>query len=281
MKTRIITAAVAILILSGIIAASIFVDMKILYFTLTIVAIIATYEMLSAINIININAISIPSFICVIMIQLSLLFSGDSVYVIIITLLGYALSMFICAIVMYDKVKIIDIAVAILGTLMVAFPIYSICVIYWREDIVDGLVLLLYCLMVSWLTDSGAYFAGTFFGKHKMSPLISPKKTIEGAMGGVIAGVFLTWLAFFLSITVFGWLPYLINTRNMIIVTFLCSIISIIGDLSFSLIKRSYDIKDYGRLLPGHGGILDRFDSVFFVCPAVCILNILLPVFVM
>ena len=122
------------------------------------------------------------------------------------------------------------------------------------NDILDIFVLLIGC----WITDTCAYFAGDFFGTHKLAPQISPKKTIEGSIIGTVMG------------TVVGSVYYynLVNGVTLFETVMLClflTVLSEIGDLFFSSIKRYFDQKDYSNLLPGHGGILDRFDSVIYV----------------
>lgn len=114
-------------------------------------------------------------------------------------------------------------------------------------------------ILTAFGTDIFAYFTGYFFGKHKLSPAISPKKTIEGAVGGVVGSVILS-VAFILIIH-----PDLLF--HGIVMGILGSIISQFGDLTASIIKRNIGIKDYGDLIPGHGGVLDRFDSVLFTAP--------------
>ncbi|MBR5046787.1 MAG: phosphatidate cytidylyltransferase [Eubacterium sp.] len=119
----------------------------------------------------------------------------------------------------------------------------------------------------AWGNDTLAYCAGRLFGKHKMSPVLSPKKTIEGAVGGVLGAGLLG--------AIFGLVSnyFITETFNMVLgFGILCAIgglISIIGDLAASAIKRNYDVKDYGTLIPGHGGILDRFDSIIFIAPII------------
>ena len=105
------------------------------------------------------------------------------------------------------------------------------------------------------------------FGKHKLAPLVSPKKTVEGAVGGILGGIFGVVL---LNVIVSNLIrdPFM-EPSHMLGFGIAGSIISQIGDLSFSVIKREFGVKDYGNLLPGHGGILDRFDSVTFVAPFV------------
>lgn len=121
-----------------------------------------------------------------------------------------------------------------------------------------GFLLMLYVAFGAFLTDTGAYFCGITFGKHKMLPRISPNKTWEGAIGGYFFGAILSCL--------YGILVLKVLPISWVIVTSLCMpIVSQIGDLAFSSIKRHYGIKDFGNEFPGHGGILDRVDSLIFV----------------
>lgn len=133
----------------------------------------------------------------------------------------------------------------------------------------QGKALILVPFIAAWMTDTGAYFFGTFFGKHKLAPRISPKKTIEGAIGGVIVCI-LSFLIYGIVLTQF--IGISVNYTLLVLVGLVLSPIAEIGDLSLSLIKREYNIKDYGVIFPGHGGILDRFDSVLFTAPATLIL---------
>lgn len=121
--------------------------------------------------------------------------------------------------------------------------------------------MVLYLLVVVWLMDIGGYFFGKRFGKHKLATAISPNKTWEGLAGGLL----LVSVAFFISITV--GLSTEFATLNWLAVTILAALASVIGDLFESQIKRSYDIKDSGQLLPGHGGMLDRIDSLLAASP--------------
>lgn len=113
--------------------------------------------------------------------------------------------------------------------------------------------------IISWMTDTFAYFSGMLFGKHKLIPAVSPKKTVEGAIGGTLLGVLLTLLYGFIIGQVSDASP---NYLAIGIVAFVVSLLSQCGDLIMSLIKRKFEIKDYGKLFPGHGGVLDRFDSI-------------------
>ena len=138
-----------------------------------------------------------------------------------------------------------------------------------------GMVFVAAAVLAAWAADVGAYFFGVFFGRHKLCPLISPKKTIEGALGGFLLNVvvMLSFGAIFSSIT---HLP--VNFIAWLLIGALGSPVSILGDLVFSLLKRSCGIKDFSQLIPGHGGMLDRFDSVIFVAPFVYFVVMYLPV---
>ncbi len=133
-------------------------------------------------------------------------------------------------------------------------------------------------LALPWLADAGAYFAGSFFGKHKLCPSISPKKTIEGAIGGTLVCVLATCgIGWLFAEVIFGGRVRM-NYINLAVLSFIGSLLSILGDLSFSVIKRTFAIKDYGNLIPGHGGILDRFDSVVVVSPFLYIMMAYMPI---
>ena len=120
-----------------------------------------------------------------------------------------------------------------------------------------------------WLTDSGAYFVGSFLGKHKLIPEVSPKKTVEGAVGGIVGGVIGYVIYGIIINTAFD---IHVNYINLLIVAIAVSIIGQAGDLIASFIKREKGIKDYGNLFPGHGGVLDRFDSAIAVAPVIILL---------
>ena len=133
--------------------------------------------------------------------------------------------------------------------------------------------MLVWIPFVAFVCDTFAYFTGKAFGKHKMCPILSPKKTVEGAIGGVFFSV-LAGVIFAYVLQKNSGVEVNVTIQYMII-TFVASIISQIGDLAASAIKRDKKIKDYGNLIPGHGGIMDRFDSVTFVAPLIYVLEVL------
>ena len=125
---------------------------------------------------------------------------------------------------------------------------------------------LIYLLLITTITDTFALFTGKLIGEHKLCPTISPKKTIEGLVGGVLMGTFVA-TAFYNTV-----ISSSISLVLVIVLTFLLSLVGQLGDLVFSSIKRYYDVKDFSELIPGHGGILDRFDSLIFVLLAFILL---------
>ncbi len=149
------------------------------------------------------------------------------------------------------------------GAVLLPYLLLALMRIFQMEK---GRYLVLLPLLAAWGSDTFAYFAGSLFGKHKLAPIISPKKTIEGAVGGVLGGaVCVLIFTVILHQTHDFALPY----WTAAVLGAIGAIIGQIGDLSFSVIKRQTGIKDYGHIFPGHGGVLDRFDSVIFVAPFV------------
>ncbi len=151
------------------------------------------------------------------------------------------------------------------GFLTMYIVISVICIFFIREKF--GLIDMLLLFICAWGTDSFAYFGGRFFGKHKLIEHVSPNKTIEGAISGVIGTTILCAL----------YLYFIYDMQTLCLVSgaiigVLGSIFSQIGDLSASAIKRDTQIKDFGTTFPGHGGFLDRFDSVIFIAPIIYVL---------
>ena len=130
----------------------------------------------------------------------------------------------------------------------------------------NGIYFTIFPFVVAWCCDTAAYFSGRFLGRHKLAPLISPKKTIEGAVGGLAGGMIGMAVTGFIMGYFFHKTP---DYFALLVLGGICAVVSQIGDLFMSLIKRNYDTKDYGSIMPGHGGVLDRFDSVIFATPAV------------
>ena len=139
----------------------------------------------------------------------------------------------------------------------------------------NGKFYIITAFLLAMVPDTGAYFAGSFFGKHKLCPVISPKKTVEGAIGGAVVTVIAMALYTLILQKAFHFTQ--VNYFYAVLYALLGTGASMVGDLAFSVIKRQVKIKDYGKLLPGHGGILDRFDSTTMVAPLVEALLLVIP----
>jgi phosphatidate cytidylyltransferase len=159
--------------------------------------------------------------------------------------------------------SLLSISTTVLGVLYIAFPLSLLLYIWW---IPRGEYYLLWLIAVTWLCDTGAYAVGSILGKHKLCPSISPNKTIEGAIGGILfsigAALVISW--------VFDryYATWLFNPRLNILFAFSLAVIAQLGDLAESILKREVALKDSGNTFTGHGGILDIIDSLLFTGPA-------------
>lgn len=165
----------------------------------------------------------------------------------------------------HKQIGFTEIAGAYIGGIILPYMLMSLIRMFTMEG-GHGALYLLVPLLAAWGSDTCALFAGMAFGKHKLAPVISPKKTIEGSIGGVVGA---TVLLVLYGIVVTNLTNTTLSIPLCIAVGIFGAILGQIGDLSFSIVKRKSGIKDYGKIFPGHGGVLDRFDSVIFVAPVV------------
>lgn len=225
---------------------------------------VSVMEIFSAMGITRRYRILVPS----ILFSMCVPFLGLGVYGNILWYI-YSLIMFSMIIFFNNEVSVKDITAAYSMTLLI---VISLRFLIELRDLGGGKFGGFYALIAlssAWLTDTGAYFCGSFWGKHKLCEKISPKKTVEGAIGGVVSCIVLLNLVGLLFQKFIFAEGVMVNYWLITVIGVLCSVISIIGDLSFSAIKRGCHIKDFGNVIPGHGGILDRFDSVIFALPLV------------
>ncbi|WAW15685.1 phosphatidate cytidylyltransferase [Peptostreptococcus equinus] len=233
-----------------------------LYLAGLIIMIIGLKEFYRAFNNIEYRPIEIIGYVFAIYLFITNVFNfGIDTYI-------YAI--FLCFLVsiiyvLMQKNNVIDVCITFSGILYVCISFN--CIILTVKDIPMGGKILWIIFIISFATDIFAYLAGKNFGRHKLLPLVSPKKTVEGSIGGIMGSIVfcvLFAILFELSIPI------------AIFVSLTGSIVAQLGDLSASSIKRYVGIKDFGKLIPGHGGILDRFDSVLLVAPYIYLVYSLL-----
>lgn len=227
------------------------------------ICVLTTYEIYAALGIDKTFDLMIPSIIFSAVLPL---FGRGRFWN--ISLYTYTLIVFFIIIFCRKRINFKDAVVVFAMTLLITFSLSRLIELRNYTSIYSDFYLL-FALAIPWMSDTGAYFIGKFFGKHKLCPDVSPKKTIEGALGGTIISVIINlFICFIFSSFIFNG-KVTFNYCNAFIIAFIGAVISIIGDLCFSMFKRSYRIKDFGNVIPGHGGVLDRFDSVIFVVPFV------------
>ena len=257
-------------ILTGIVAFC-FVLVPVLFFADTVVlpiavsvfTLIATYEVVHCVGLHKNLWVSIPLYLVSAALPLGVrmmtLVSVLALPLILCVLLLYLLA---AAVFSHGKADIGDVSTAFMLWLYTLIGFLGL--IMTHDHIHGGEYLYLLAFIGAWVTDTFAYFTGMLLGKHKLIPDVSPKKTVEGAVGGVVFCT-LSFVGFALLYNHFWSDGKLLPLWLMAIVGFLVSIVSQVGDLSLSLLKRKYGIKDFGKIFPGHGGVLDRFDSVLAV----------------
>ncbi|MGN0415137.1 MAG: phosphatidate cytidylyltransferase [Agathobacter sp.] len=183
---------------------------------------------------------------------------------ILMLFMGFMILLMFIYVFSYPKYKADQVMAVFFGMFYVAV---MLSYVYQIRMLENGLYLAFLVFLCSWGCDTCAYCVGMLIGKHKMSPKLSPKKSIEGAVGGVLGSALLTALYCFIFRG-----PMALTGAEIGILALIAAIaglISMVGDLTASAIKRNYDIKDYGHLIPGHGGILDRFDSMIITAPII------------
>ena len=269
MLRRIVTALIAVPL--GILALVIdFVPLYIAIFA--VFSVIAVYEMLLATKYIDNKLIAGVSLTFTAIVPLLFIVPGFRRNIIPLACL-FIFALFIIMLVMHEKVRFEELALVFFISLCIPLSFSSL--VFMRLIFEkDGIFFMVFTLVVAWMGDAGAYFIGTFLGRHKLAPKISPKKTWEGFIGGlVISGIsgFVLAVCYEQVMRLTGNSVYFVEVNEWFLAgtAIICSGLGVVGDLSASVIKRQCAVKDFGNILPGHGGILDRFDSVLFVAPFV------------
>ena len=258
MKQRVITGAgiallmIAIILLSGTVVYPII---------MTALCIIGTWEMLGCIKQRSNPLMSVPALIASVACPLlAYFFEYGSVLVVVMC---YLIVLLAGSVFFDEKVKVTNVSEVFMTTLYVILCFTALLGLRYIETGAEYIYILVF--VAAWVTDTFAYFTGFLFGKHKLIPKISPKKTVEGAIGGAVFCV--------IAFIVYGIVVEKLvdgvqfSFAMLAVIGLVMSVVSMIGDLVASSIKRTYGIKDYGNLFPGHGGVLDRFDSIMILAP--------------
>ena len=257
MKVRTLTAIIALLVFLPILLKG----GLILMLFANLLALIALKELL---NMNMIKFVSFPGIISAIALIIIMLPQDAGAWVQVIQLKSLIAMSFIVlsyTVLSKNRFSFMDASFCLMSVAYV-----GIGFMYFYETRSEGLHYILFAFLIVWLTDTGAYLFGKMFGKHKLWPVISPNKTIEGFIGGLFCSLLVPIImSFFVEFSMNMWL--------LLSITIILSLFGQLGDLVESGFKRHFGVKDSGRILPGHGGILDRFDSFMFVLP---LLNILL-----
>ena len=275
MKTRILTAIVMAIVGIPILIFSQYIVYPI---TVAILALFGVYEMLRTLGLEKNYLLSYPAYVMALSLPiLAYFFSVKSTLTFILAVAAalfiYLIYTFFVAVFARGKIKYSEICTAFASVTYLVFSFTALSVVRCLENGIWNLVIL---LIAAWGCDSSAYFTGFLIGKHKLIPEISPKKTVEGAIGGIVGATLLMLLfGFIVSVTTNLTPNYLV----LALLGFVLSAISQVGDLIASLIKREHGVKDYGNIFPGHGGVMDRFDSVLSITTILMVVCILFPPF--
>ena len=249
-------------LLSGIVLMAITIALMVyggypLFWVITLISVIGLYELYRAVGVQK-TMPALVGYISSIVIDILILDNGfeELIMWLILTLMV----LMACYVIAYPKYNSEQMTMLMFGLIYVTVMLSFVFKVRFVEN---GILLVWFIYIGSWGSDTCAYCVGKLIGKHKMPSKLSPNKTIEGCVGGIV-GAALIGLIFALVFFKHGQMVW-----QLPIIGAVSAVISQIGDLTASAIKRNHDIKDYGNLIPGHGGILDRFDSVIFTAPVV------------
>lgn len=268
-KTRLLSGIILVMIA----AASIAAGGPVLFAVLLAISLIGVFELYRAMEVHQkgFGPLEVAGYVGTVGYYLSLLWNRTDEFSLMILMFALVLIMTVYVF-YYPKYRAEQIMAALFGIIYVAV---MLSYIYKTRNLEGGAWLVGLIFLSSWGSDTCAYCVGMLIGKHKMAPVLSPKKSVEGGIGGVAGAALLGALY---ALVIAGVNPAEGHTPLMYaIICAVGAMISMVGDLAASAIKRNKEIKDYGKLIPGHGGILDRFDSVIFTAPFIYFLaNVLI-----
>ncbi len=255
MLTRIISGAVGVLILSVVLY---FHNTIVLPIAVSLIIAIMLFELLRAVKMHKCIPVLIASEICGMSAPFIYEYNANK-YMFLITLLC-AFVIFVTWLKKHKEIRYEQVFFVLAVMILVPQSMSTMVRISNYNE--NGLFLLIMGLCGAWIADTGAYFSGVALGKHKLCPEISPKKTIEGFIGGILT----TGIVYLIAFCVYDGFEFK-TAIFAFLIGIVCAVIGTVGDLSASMVKRQIGFKDYGKIMPGHGGLMDRFDSILFVLP--------------
>lgn len=272
MKTRIIVAALCVPLLFVILF---FLPPAATAVIISCIAAVASYELLRAVGPCERKRFYVYAAVPAALIPLAyLLGPGDVIYrAVLLLLLAVLFGDAVLSFTTEKRCPLTHPTAALFGGAVIPYLLSSIVSLRLFRN---GCFYVLIPFIIAFVTDGGAYFTGVFFGKRHPFPNVSPKKTAEGCIGGIVVGI--------ASMVLYGAILRLaadmrVSFWAMALYGFVAGVFTELGDLAFSLVKREFSVKDYGDLIPGHGGVLDRFDSMIFAAPVIYFLVGLAPAF--
>jgi phosphatidate cytidylyltransferase len=278
MKNRIIT-AVAIAAVGLLLA--VFWGYIVFPIAMAVLAVVALFEILRVMGCHKKWAISLPAFLVTAAFPILAFFAkGERVIYFLLALAAclFVYMMWLMGVSVFSKGKLgfMRISEAFVAVTYVTVSFTSLSLLRYLDENC-GVFFLVLVFVTSWICDVFAYFTGSLIGRHKLIPEVSPKKTVEGAIGGVVFSVIACLVYGLLLDLLFGNME--VNYLLLALFGLVLSVVSQLGDLAASLIKREYGAKDYGTVFPGHGGVMDRFDSPIAVSTIMLILTLIFPPF--
>ena len=266
MLVRVITSLIGVAVMTPIMWFS---DTYVFPLALAFFSLMALIAVFSCIKLRGKLFITLPTYIIGVAMPFLCKYVGE-LYKISAILFGaifiYLLYLMFCAVIFHKRCDLSTLSVCFI---LVIYVIGGFSCMQVLRGLPDGILAVISVILAAWVTDIFAYFTGKLIGKHKLCETISPKKTIEGSIGGIVfcAIVFVIY-----ALIIFNGSTPTYAYVFMVLVSIVLSVVAQIGDLTLSLFKRRFGIKDFGTLFPGHGGVLDRFDSIIAVAPVFLII---------
>ncbi|MBE7010764.1 MAG: phosphatidate cytidylyltransferase [Ruminococcaceae bacterium] len=259
LKVRVLSALIGAII---VIAITVWAPARAFHGVMSLVSFVMLYELLQAFGLTKKWQLLFLNYgYAVGLLLLPLCSNGIGQNLIVFLLVTYVMLLFVCSVLWHESIHLNDVFSALFALIYaVLFPIH-LSYIRMHEH---GVALLFLAFVGAWMPDIFAYFSGKLLGKKKLIPAISPNKTIAGSVGAIV-GCVLMFLVYALIVSLgFGYRVYYLP---LIILALLCGVFAQFGDLTASVVKRACGVKDFGNLIPGHGGMTDRVDSLIFVAP--------------